>query len=184
MRLLYSFCFIFLSLLFLSPCVFAQSEEQDVAGGDETETQTSPDASEPIINIQEQPYKYYYWPEEDLNNFGLSSMGNGKGGTSLGRSSERKSNLEVNAPREPEEEQRDGAESKEDAGSEPDSVTAPDYGYETTGAPEDTSASPASRNPIYKWVDDKGTLHITNNLGDVPPEYQQDYYNPKENTEE
>lgn len=184
MRLLYTVCLIFLSLLFLIPCVFAQSEEQGSTGGDETETQSAPDASDPIVNIQEQPYKYYYWPDEDLNNFGLSSMGSGKSGTTLGSSSERRSNLEVNAPGRPDKAQEDGPESPERSESETDSISAPEYGDDATGTPGGDSPAPVSDSPIYKWVDDEGTLHITNNIGDVPLEYQEDYYNREENIEE
>lgn len=182
MRLSHFVCLILILLLFRVPGVFAQSEEAS-STQDAAESQGAPDASEPIVNIQEQPYKYYYWPDEDLNNFGLSSMGGGKTGTTLGSTSERKSNLEVNATEKPEDERQDGAESPEDEDIEPDSTTAPDYGDETTGASEDYSPTPASDTPIYKWVDDKGTIHITNNLGDVPLEYQQDYYKRKENDE-
>ncbi len=171
------------SIFFLTPGGFAQTEESD-SGPAETESQSSPDASDPIINIQEQPYKYYYWPDEDLNNFGLSSMGSGKTGTTLGSSSERKSNLEVNAPGRPEKRKESEPGSPEEGNGKIDSTLAPDYDIETIEPPGDSSLRPASESPIYKWVDDQGTLHITNNIGDVPLKYQEEYYNREEITEE
>jgi hypothetical protein len=32
---------------------------------------------------------------------------------------------------------------------------------------------------FYEWVDDKGNVHITNNLGDVPPDQQEEAYKKK-----
>lgn len=163
---------ILIAAMFLIPEALAQTQESDPPG-DRTENETSPDPSEPVIDIEEQPYKYYYWPDEDLNNFGLSSMGSGQGGTTLGRDSERKSNLEINPRGKPE--KKDEQEvSEEEVGSSETTLSAPTTEETETGS--DYTSNPASHSPIFKWVDDEGNIHITNNIGDVPLKYQEDYY--------
>jgi hypothetical protein len=181
MRALY---IVFISLLLLLPIypVFAQNADNDPGDGEASpqENQTpgqSADGSQPAI-IRQQPYEYYYWPEENLDNFGLSTLGNGQGGSTLGRSLKRKSNLEVNSPKPPENSDQSTVNDSE--------MVFPPKGEgidSKTVIQDETPRSPASEKPIYEWVDDKGNLHITNNLGDVPLKYQKDIYNPQGSSE-
>lgn len=174
---------IVMSIIFLTSGAIAQTEEPE-SPGNRTETQTSTDPSEPIIDIEEQPYKYYYWPDEDLNNFGLSSMGSGQGGTTLGRSSERKSNLEINPRGKPEPEKEDDQQVSEEEDENAETILSAPTTEETETGSDYSTSNPPSDSPIYKWVDNEGNLHITNNIGDVPLKYQEDYYNPSHKTGE
>jgi hypothetical protein len=158
-------------VLFPVDPVFAQTGTEESV---EENAEIPQGSSQDIVTIEEPAYEYFYWPNEDLNSFGLSSMGSGKSGTTLGTGSQRTSNLEVNPP--PKRHQEDkGAEFDETGG---DGPIPPGEEYtDAPGAVIETPSNPASDNPIYKWVDDEGNLHITNNLGDVPAEYREELYN-------
>lgn len=139
----------------------AAAQESGGEGGGEETQQAAPET--PIV-IEEQPYEYYYWPDENLNNFGLSSMGQG---TTMGKTPERMSNLEANPVKPkptpaPEDEEETPSDEATDAGT----AAEPNAGRQTG----------ASGAAFYKWVDEKGELHITNNVGEVPLEYQQQIY--------
>ena len=154
-------------MLFTAPPGFTQTTESG-----ETESQKAIDES-PIV-IEQPAYEYYYWPEEDLNNFSLSTMGQGKSGSTLGDKSQRTSNIEANSylkSKKENKENKDNADSleKTETGKEP---SEPLY-VEPVDKPR---ASSPSRKPIYEWKDEDGTLHITNDLGKVPPEYQNQFY--------
>lgn len=154
-----------LAVLFLAFTLASESAAQETGGeGDGEETQATPESAGTPIVIEEEPYEYYYWPDEDLNNFGLSSMGQG---TTMGKTPERKSNLEAN-PVKPKPTPAPGDEEEISPDEAIDSGTSaePDAGRQTG----------ASGAAFYKWVDEKGELHITNNIGEVPLEYQQQIY--------
>jgi len=170
---------LFCSLMLVTPAVytsFAQYDDTD-AGGEETPPQDgsqSPGGGEPVV-VPQQPYEYYYWPEENLDNFGLSTLGQGQGGSTLGRSLNRKSNIEVNAPKKPaEEEDTKNGEAGEATDTElyPPDESGPADGP-ITGEP---APSVPKESEFYEWIDDKGNVHITNNLGDVPPGQQEEVY--------
>jgi len=142
----------------------AAAQETGGEGGGEETPQAAPESAGAPIVIEEQPYEYYYWPDENLNNFGLSSMGQG---TTMGTTPERKSNLEAN-PVKPKPTPAPGDEEE----IPPDEAIDSGVSVEP-GAGRQTGASGAA---FYKWVDEKGELHITNNIGEVPLEYQQQIY--------
>lgn len=164
-----------MSSFVLSPMepVLAQTESEGSVK-ENTESQIPQGSSEDIVTIEEPAYEYFYWPNEDLNNFGLSTMGSGKSGTTLGTGSERTSNLEINPPRKLHQGDK-GTESDDTGGDGP--IPSGEGYSDMPGAMIETPSNPASGKPIYKWVDDEGNLHITNNLGDVPMEYQEELYN-------
>lgn len=141
----------------LSDCAFSQSTEgQPTTGGSQQPG---------VIQGESEPPWYYYWPDENLDPFGLSSLGEEGGGSTFGKSTERRSNLQVNPPmREQKQYEVQGDDLKksppvEDTPSSEESISV--------GAP----SAPAKKGPIYKWVDDKGVKHVTNDIGSVPPEY-------------
>ena len=141
--------------------------------------QTGESGSEEAIEqahkvIQEPVYEYYYWPEEDLNNFGLSTLGEGKSGSTLGDKSKRTSNVEANEylkSRKDERQKRKAETQKPEESKRTAGQNGPDE--EALAPPE--SAVPSGK-PIYEWRDEDGTLHITNDLGNIPPEYQDQLY--------
>ncbi len=98
-------------------------------------------------------------------------MGNGKSGSTLGEKTRRTSNIEANAYLKSKKENKENADSEEntEAGTE---SREPLY-VEPVAQPR---AHSASEKPIYEWTDENGTLHITNDLGQVPPEYQNQFY--------
>jgi len=156
---------ILLSVLFTATQGFAQTIESD-----ETESQKELEEAPKVI---EQPaYEYYYWPEEDLNSFGLSTMGKNKSGSTLGDKSQRTSNIEANAYlKSKKENQQNNADDmeKSETRKEP---SEPLY-VEPVEKPH---AQPPSGKPIYEWKDENGTLHMSNDLGKVPTEYQNQFY--------
>lgn len=114
---------------------------------------------------------YIVAPRDSLNPFGLSTMGGSKGveyrdsvGT-LGTTTKQPSNIEVNKPKEqvPEE-----ASDKSKQGSE-DSFTQ----AEVVNKPPSVTSRKQKRENIYTWTDDQGVLHVTNDMGSVPPKYQE-----------
>ena len=133
----------------------------------------SPDA------IQGQPDfpDYIVTPREDLNPFGLSTLGKSTEtgyidavGT-LGTDRKRPSNIEVNSPRE-------RIPSEEDVNQSKDNILggSPEVVVETqSSVGESSSFRSAKKGGIYTWTDDEGILHVTNELGSVPPQYQQQF---------
>jgi len=155
-------------LLTLLLAVFEARSQEDEGGEASGEAQPAPEGGGAPVVIEEEPYEYYYWPDEDLNNFGLSSMGKG---TTMGQTPQRKSNLEVNPPKpkpSPEPDDEDDEETPPEGSLDAGSGAAPEV-----GAGRQTGGSGTA---FYRWVDDKGNVHYTNNLGEVPLEYQQQMY--------
>lgn len=167
-------------VLFPVEPVFAQTEAED-AVEENAASQNAQGSSQDMVTIEEPAYEYFYWPDEDLNSFGLSSIGSGKSGTTLGTGSQRTSNLQVNPPLKRHQEDK-GTEFDETGGDGP--IPPGEEYIDAPGAAIETPSNPASDNPMYKWVDDEGNLHITNNLGDVPAEYREELYNRSVNNPE
>lgn len=114
---------------------------------------------------------YIVAPRDSLNPFGLSTMSGSKDvdyrdsvGT-LGTTTKRPSNIEVNKPKQqtPEEGAEKTSEGSEDSFNQADIVNQP---------PSSTSGKHKSES-IYRWTDDQGVLHVTNDLGSVPPKHQE-----------
>jgi hypothetical protein len=112
------------------------------------------------------------YPREDLDPFGYSTLGGTSGlgdwedTSTLGTDTKRKSNIEVNKPRERKtveevtgatEEQTETGFTEPEPDSEPQSI-----GY----------TSPARKGGLYTWKDENGVVHVTNDLGSVPLKYQ------------
>jgi hypothetical protein len=150
-------------------------------------TQTQPQGTDviqgrpnyPVIDNSGRVYPY-----EDLNPFGLSTLGPGDDeynteGSTLGTDLKRKSNIEVNQPRERKQPEVTNEEETVSGGEE----SAGEGGEEAVEViPEESSEvltpSPLSKTSgFYKWVDKDGVLHITDNPGSVPQEYQEQLTN-------
>ncbi|HLE26274.1 MAG TPA: DUF4124 domain-containing protein [Thermodesulfobacteriota bacterium] len=135
--------------------------------------------------IQDQPnYPYIdnsgrVYPYEDLNPFGLSTLGPGDDeynteGSTLGTDIKRKSNLEVNQPRERKQPEATNEGETVSGGEE----TAVEGGEEAVEVIPEESSEVLTPSPLgktsgfYKWVDKDGVLHVTDNPGSIPQEYQ------------
>lgn len=177
-------------LLFLIPAYPAFAQDGDAEPGvEETlpqEGTQGPEqsASEPAI-VPEQPYKYYYWPEENLDNFGLSTMGQGQGGSTLGRNVQRKSNIDVNPPKESPKSEEDTGGDTEGANGDTDLFPPVETGGDNaaTEIEKEMPQAGPKESKFYEWVDEKGNIHITNNIGDVPLEYQEEIYGRKSSSQ-
>ncbi len=133
------------------------------SGGNQSPTGGSQEPS--VIQGESEPPWYYYWPDENLNPFGMSTLGDDEGGSTFGKSNKRRSNLQVNPPMQ---EQMPDEESVDDVSN--------DIPFEETRSPQESFSigSPptgAKKGPLYKWVDDNGVIQVTNDLGSVPAKY-------------
>ncbi len=160
---------IMISMLLLSPLlVFAQS--------------TAPAAPAPeIIDTPPDFPEYIVTPREDLNPYDYSTMDKStetyqrEGAGTLGTTEERKSNVEINEALKKKKAEREKAKEKPKA--KPDSDKTDRDDMSAAPAPEgvDTGEkvlSPAVRGGLFTWTDQDGVLHATNDLGQVPIEYQ------------
>ncbi len=139
-------------------------------GGESTSQGNPPTQAQPNTPVIDNTGIVY--PREDLDNFGLSSLGKTTGlgeglkGSTLGKDANRKSNLEVNKPRQKKESEQNAEESvgESDTGSsEIESVSeSTPIGY----------TSPGKREGLFTWKDQNGVVHVTNDLGSVPVKYQ------------
>lgn len=114
---------------------------------------------------------YIVAPHDSLNPFGLSTMSGSKDveymdsvGT-LGTTTKPPSNIEINKPKEqiPEE----GAD-KSNQGSGDSFIQA-----DIVNQPPSSTSGKHKRESIYRWTDEQGVLHVTNDLGSVPPKHQE-----------
>ncbi len=162
---------------------FAQTGES--ANSSETAPQT--DIPSQVINTpQSQPdspiidNSGIVYPRENLNPFGMSTLGSStdsgfrKEGSTLSSGTKRRSNLDVNKPREKKilEEETVQEETIFDAGND-ESVEEP--------VESASSLSSGKSGNLYRWVDKNGVLHVTNDLGSVPSEYRQQVMNEPQN---
>jgi hypothetical protein len=143
----------------LSGYVLSQSTEGAPDGGSAVNQQPT------VIQGESDAPWYYYWPDENLNPFGMSTLGNDEGGSTFGKGTQRRSNLQVNPPLE---------DQSQDKGNVDDASN--DIPVEETLSPQESISvrSPSTggkKGPMYKWVDDKGVIQVTNDLGSVPTKY-------------
>jgi hypothetical protein len=117
------------------------------------------------------------YPLENLDPFSMSTLGSSTGagynkeGSTLSTRTKRKSNLEVNKPRQ----EGKSEEVTEETGEETSEGTATTEEIEVTSeeSSEGSPTLPLGRiGKLYRWVDKNGVIHVTNDLGSVPPEYQ------------
>ena len=164
----YIVCISFIALFFPVPDGRSQTNDPSETPGEEAIDQAPK-------TIEQPAYEYYYWPEEDLNNFGLSTIGEGKSGSTLGDKSKRTSNIEAN------EYLRSAKENRENTGEQEKEESQNEQAEPLIVEPVERSISGApSDRPMYEWKDKDGNLHITNDLGKVPQEYQDQVYEARD----
>ena len=109
---------------------------------------------------------FFYWPQEDPDNFSLSTMGtrnveSTQAGSTLGTgTTQRPSNVDVNQPRERQQE------------TETDTSAVDEYIAEVESAQQGSPEIQSGGSNMYKWVDGNGEVHVTNNPSSIPPEYR------------
>jgi len=161
--LLFSFLIVFVTV-----CIPKKSFSQSTSSGTGIVSPSTQTAD--VLQGQPDFPDYIVAPREDLNPFGLSTM---EGSTdidyrdsvgTLGTTTKRPSNLEVNRPKEatPEEESAGTiSQSPEDSFLEADVVS------------QSPSLRSRKQGSIYRWTDEDGVLHVTNEIGSVPAKYQE-----------
>lgn len=162
---------IMVSLIFLSPAmVYAQS--------------TAPAAPAPeIIDTPPDFPEYMVTPRDDLNPYDYSTMEKTtetdyrEGAGTLGTTEDRRSNIEVNEALKRNKAEREAAKQK--SKKKPDSESDKPDNNDLSAAPRpeeldtgDKILSPRVRGGLFTWTDEDGVLHATNDLGQVPIEYQ------------
>jgi len=132
---------------------------------------------------------YIVTPSEDLNPYDLSTMqkstqtGDRNGVGTLGTSVERTSNIEVNEALQKSRQER--MKAAEEAKAKEASESGDTQGEESVSADEGAPANPPQlgdsakdletpgvRGGLFTWTDDRGVLHATNDIGQVPIKYQ------------
>jgi hypothetical protein len=145
---------------------FSQSTENAPnANPPEDQSPTSGSQQPAIIQGESDAPWYYYWPDENLDPFGMSTLGNEGGGSTFGKSRERPSNLQVNPPMQ---EKMQDEENVEDV---TNNIPVEDTLSSQESISIDSPSIPAKKGPIYKWVGDNGVIQVTNDLGSVPTKY-------------
>ena len=118
-------------------------------------------------------------PGEDLNQFENSSLRRTKTHNRYGQSTlnpkiTQKSNAEVNAEIEKRRAERLEALEKENAEDEQNTNT-----QDSAGSADNTNFNAPGTSELFRWTDKDGILHVTDDLGSVPPEYRDQAYNSK-----
>lgn len=119
---------------------------------------------------------YIVRPSEDLNPYGLSSLGttteegaiNDAAGSLGSRTSNRPSNLEVNKSIQ----DKKLKEQQEAKAQEVDQKQLKTIQEEAIEYNDVSSSKPKNRSGMIKWVDENGVQHISNNVGSVPSQYR------------
>ncbi len=120
---------------------------------------------------------YIVRPSEDLNPYGLSSLGttteegaiDDAAGSLGNKTSNRPSNLDVNKSiQEKKLKEQEEAKAQEPSNNQPvETIEEEAIEYNSV-----SNSRPKSSSGMIKWVDDNGVQHITNNVGSVPPQYR------------
>lgn len=126
--------------------------------------------------------QYIVTPRDDLNPYDLSTMqkstesGYREGTGTLGTTPERSSNIEINEALSKSRQERLKASQKqaaeEEAEQEAGLEVAPSAPDQAAGPQSDDLSTPGVRGSLFTWTDENGVLHATNDLGQVPIEYQ------------
>ena len=122
-------------------------------------------------------------PREDLNQFENSTLRERstnfrQGQSTLNPTINRNSNVEVNAEIEKSRDERNNALEEEKTAvktATEEKPTAQDDKNSVNGTSDFSSGS----STLFRWTDKDGNLHVTDNLGSVPPEYRDQAYNSK-----
>ena len=109
-----------------------------------------------VVEKEEQPPWFFYWPTENPDNFNYSDMGNSTF-TNSG-DLQRRSNVDVN---------RELQENRQSADSDSANINVENIERNTENV-----SRPVSSSSLIKWVDDKGVTHVTNNINSVPEQYR------------
>lgn len=132
--------------------------------------------------------QYIVTPRDDLDPYDLSTMekstesGYREGTGTLGTTPEQSSNIEINEALSKSRQERLKASQKQAAEEEAaeeaaeDATTAAEAAVQApvqaAGPQGDDLSTPGVRGSLFTWTDENGVLHATNDLGQVPIEYQ------------
>ncbi|MBI2486131.1 MAG: hypothetical protein HYW01_04065 [Deltaproteobacteria bacterium] len=167
---------------FLTPEIVTAQTTGGAEEGSETTSQgTNAPQAQPNTPVIDNTGIVY--PRENLDNFGMSSLNKTTGlggreeGSTLGRDAKRKSNLEVNKPRE----KKKGEEAAEETGQETDTGSS-EIESDSESAPIGYT-SPGRKDGLFTWKDENGVVHVTNDPGSVPAKYRDQIIKESEKAE-
>jgi len=115
-------------------------------------------------------------PKEDLDLFENSRL---NGQSTLTPKITQKSNVEVNAELEKRRDERNNALEEEKAAVQTTTEEKPTAQDDKNSVNGTSDSSSAGSSTLFRWTDKDGNLHVTDNLGSVPPEYRDQAYNSK-----
>lgn len=160
-----------------------------LSAADTALTQDSGEAPAPAPEVMESGPNfpdYIVKPREETNPYDLSTISpdtdieyrDGVG--TLGTTTEQKSNIEINEMLQKNKADRDKARleaQKKEAEKAKAEAAQPEAAVSAEPEPQASSKKPGSISPgvkggLFRWVDSEGVLHVTNDLGQVPIEYQ------------
>jgi len=162
---------ILVSTFVLFSSIYSYSQNND--GGQPAPVQAPAAQTQPQSQQPSDYPDYIVKPKEDLNPYGMSSLGESTTDTSrdaagtLGTGASRPSNMELNKEIQGKRKEQLKEGTKEEGnGTEIDYETA----YPTKENYTDVRSTPV-KTKIYRWTDDEGVTHVTNDLGSVPGKY-------------
>lgn len=133
--------------------------------------QTAPSGQIPGVEPGDFP-EYIIRPQEDLDPFGMTTLGGStgegsfrEGAGTLNTRQTRPSNMEIN--RSVVDDIRERREMDADTNEE----TEIDYGTAFPASGSGDTGFTDVKPGVYRWTDEKGNIHFTNNLGSVPQKY-------------
>lgn len=127
--------------------------------------------------------QYIVTPRDDLDNYDYSNMnksnfnGNRKDLSNFDKTNVKQNNVDVNAELQKMEEERKKASMPKE-GDEAANTTEPDMNVDQSDTASQGSeyVQPNKKISLYKWYDDDGILHVTDDFGSIPPEYQENAF--------
>lgn len=156
--------------------VYGESDIGYLSSETQAQNQESSTTQEEMI----EPPWFYFWPYENLNPYEYSTLGRSKEtpeeqvGSTFGRSIEKPSNIEINkSSSESLKARREQIGEEEEVEKTLEETT--EAGIETGefGKKEESPRPHTRESKIYRWTDENGVLHLTNDIGSVPQKYRQ-----------
>lgn len=179
----------FVSLIVISLLSIRAVLGQTMGGGTEVTSPTSQSSPQGNASQSGQFVNPPYFPQKDLNPFELSTLGGRnlgerKEGSTLGIGTKQKSNVEVNKPKEKKETEESTTQGGSESATGTNTTAAKTEETTQINSNESTEVTPNSVNKssgLYTWKDKNGVVHVTNNIGFVPAQYQEETINKVEN---
>jgi len=173
-----SFIIIIALFLFNSELLWSQVAPAGPAGSGAT---GSPGGQAPSVPTPGDFPQYIVTPRDDLDNYDYSNMNksNFKGSredqdlSNFDKPNIQENNVEINSQLQKMEEERNKSLMPKEGGDSgagiPDQVNTEEP---VTDSADSDYVQPTQKISLYRWYDSDGILHVTDDFGSIPPEYQ------------